>query len=52
VPKIEETFLYSVFTTMARARKASIIAELGEALNNYEDMRPAGMVRFDYKYVA
>jgi hypothetical protein len=33
VPKIDETFLYGAFKTMAGARKASTIAKLGEALN-------------------
>jgi hypothetical protein len=50
VPEIDETFLYVVFTTMTGARKASTIEKLGEALNDYEDLRPAG-TRFDYYYV-
>jgi hypothetical protein len=52
VPEIDETFLYGVFMTMAGARKASTIEKLGEALNDYEDLRSAGMARFDYEYVA
>jgi hypothetical protein len=37
---------------MAGARKASTIEKLAEALNHYdEDLRPAGMVRFDCEYV-
>jgi hypothetical protein len=51
VPEIDETFLYGVFTTMAGARKASTIEKLCEALNDYEDLRPAGMARFDCEYV-
>jgi hypothetical protein len=34
VPEIDETVLYSVFTTIAGARKASKIEKLGEALND------------------
>jgi hypothetical protein len=52
VPKLDKTFLYGVFTTMAGARKPSTIDKLGEALNDYDDLRPAGMARFDYGYVA
>jgi hypothetical protein len=52
VPEIDETVLYGVFTTMAGARKASTIEKLGEALNDYEDLHPAGMARFDCEYVA
>jgi hypothetical protein len=42
MPKIDETFLYGVFATMANKRKASRTAKLGEAPNNYEQLHPAG----------
>jgi hypothetical protein len=51
VPKIDETSFYGAFTTMPGARKASTIENLGEALNDYKGLRPAGMARFDNESV-
>jgi hypothetical protein len=50
MPKIDETFLYGAFTTMASKRNASAITTLGEALNDYKHLRLAGMVKFDCEY--
>jgi hypothetical protein len=52
VPEIDEIFLYSIFTTMAGARKVSTIEKHSEALKDHEDLRPAEMARFDYEYIA
>jgi hypothetical protein len=49
VPKNNSTFVYGALTV---ARKASIIAKLGEALHDYEHLRPVGIEIFDCEYAS
>ena len=51
VPKLDQTFFYGAFTTMAGGQKDSTIAKFGEALQDYIDLRPQNMERFHYKHV-
>ncbi|RLN94198.1 hypothetical protein BBJ28_00025223, partial [Nothophytophthora sp. Chile5] len=51
VPKIDQSLLYAAFTTMAGGTWASTVEKFGEALQDYEHLRPAQMKRFDYTYV-
>ena len=51
VPKIDQSLLYAAFTTMAGSTLASTVEKFGEALQDYEHLRPPDMERFDYRHV-
>ena len=51
VPKLDQSFFYAAFTSMAGAEKAETMEMFGEALQDYNHLRPQNMERFDYRHV-
>ena len=49
VPELNQTFFNAAFTTMAGATVSR--TKFGEALQDYEQERPDGMYRFNYRHV-
>jgi hypothetical protein len=49
VPKLNQSFFYAAFTTIAGATKSA--EKFGKALEEYKHMRPPTMAQFNYRHV-
>jgi hypothetical protein len=51
VPKLDQSLFYAAFTTMAGATVDASVEKFGEALQDYHQVRPPNMARFNYRHV-
>ena len=51
VPKLDQSLFYGAFTTMAGANLRKTVEKFGPALQDYRELRPLNMAKFDCKNV-